>query len=253
MSRSFTARGGLAAAVVGLGVLLTPAPLLAQQPDWPLPIHDDMINWFVLFDQLEVTSLSDETPVTWDFQGWVGGDYNRLWMKSEGEVPTRGGGGDFEVQALYSRLIAPFWDFQAGVRYDQQLGRGGLSRAHLVVGLEGLAPYWFEVEPAVFISQDGDVSARLTASYDMLLTQRLILQPEIEMNLAAQTVEEWGVGSGLTDLSAELRLRYEFRREFAPYVGASWFERFGETADLARSTGDRVVELTVLAGFRIWF
>lgn len=252
MSRSFTARGGLAAAVVGLGVLLTPAPLLAQQPDWPLPIHDDMINWFVLFDQLEVTSLSDETPVTWDFQGWVGGDYNRLWMKSEGEVPTRGGGGDFEVQALYSRLVAPFWDFQAGVRYDRHL-RGGLSRAHLVIGLEGLAPYWFEVESAVFISQDGDVSARLTASYDMLLTQRLILQPEVEVNLAAQTVEEWGVGSGLTDLSAELRLRYEFRREFAPYVGASWFERFGKTADLARSTGDRVVELAVLAGFRIWF
>lgn len=253
MTRAITVCKTFAAALVSVAVLLGPAQASAQQIDWPSPIHDDQLFWFVLFEQLELTSVSEATPVVWEVQGWVGGDYNRFWMKSEGEVATRGGGGDFEMQALYSRLIAPFWDLQAGVRYDRQLGSGGLSRAHLALGVQGLAPYWFEVDPTVFVSQDGDVSARLNASYGMLLTQRLILQPAIEINLAAQTVEEWGVGSGLSDLSAELRLRYEFRREFAPYVGVGWFERFGRTADLARSAGERVSELGVLAGFRIWF
>ena len=252
MSR-LTPGGGFLGILVALAVLLPPASVSAQQDDWPSPIHDDQLFWFLIFEQLEVTSVSGSEPVVWDVQGWVGGDYNRFWMKSDGEAPTRGGGGDFEMQALYGRLIAPFWDLQVGVRYDRQLRGDGRSRVHLVLGVQGLAPYWFEVEPAVFVSQDGDVSARLTASYDMLLTQRLILQPEVEINLAAQTVEEWGVGSGLTDLSAELRLRYEFRREFAPYVGISWFERFGRTADLARSAGERLVELAVLGGFRIWF
>ena len=109
------------------------------------------------------------------------------------------------------------------------------------------------MDPALFISEDGDVSARLTTSYDLLITQRLILQPEVEINFAASTVEEWGVGSGLNDLSLSLRLRYEIRREFAPYLGISWFQRFGETADLARRKGDDVAELAILAGFRIWF
>ena len=136
-------------------------------------------------------------------------------------------------------------------RIVRQLGSGpNLQRAHLVVGFEGLAPYWWEIEPVLFISENGDVSARLTASYDMLLTQRLILQPQVEINLAASTVEQWGVGSGLNDLSVDLRLRYEIRREFAPYLGVSWSQRFGETADLARSEGENIAELALLGGFQ---
>ena len=175
-------------------------------------------------------------------------------MKSEGARTNRAGAGDFEVQALYSRLLTPYWDIQAGVRYDRQLGPGpNLQRAHLVIGFEGLAPYWWEMEPVLFISEDGDVSARVGASYDLLLTQRLILQPQVEVNLAASTVEEWGVGSGLGDVSVDLRLRYEIRRGFAPYLGVSWFQRFGATADLARNEGADVAELAILGGVRIWF
>lgn len=254
MSRRPRFRNGSVGALVALAVLLTPTWALAQESDWPSPIHDNKTFWFLLFDQLELASVSGAQPVVWDVEGWWGGDYNRIWLKLEGKRATRGGDGDIEVQGLYSRLIAPYWDFQAGVRYDRKLGPGpGLSRAHLVLGLQGLAPYWFELEPALFISQDGDVSARVTASYDMLLTQRLILQPWVEINLAVQTVKEWGVGSGLSDISVELRLRYELRREFAPYLGVSWFQRVGRTADLARNEGKRVVELAVLGGFRIWF
>lgn len=244
----------LAAGCVLAAGLLTPAPAAAQAAQWPSPVHDDLTRWLLIFDELEFAAVSGADPVAWDIQGWVGGDYNRIWVKSEGEQPLRDGGGEFEVQALYGRLIAPYWDLQAGVRYDRRLGPGDdLSRVHLVVGLEGLAPYWFDLEPAVFLSDDGDLSFRVTASYDMLLTQRLILQPKIEINLAAQTVEEWGVGSGLSDIGAALRLRYEFRREFAPYMGVSWFERIGNTADIARSEGERVSELALLGGFRIWF
>jgi copper resistance protein B len=244
----------LAVALLVLAALLMPAPAFAQQADWPAPVHDDQVFWFLFFKQLEFASTSAPGAVTWDVQGWIGDDYNRFWLKSEGDRTNRAGAGDFEVQALYSRLLTPYWDIQAGVRYDRQLGPGpNLQRAHLVIGFEGLAPYWWEMEPVLFISEDGDVSARVGASYDLLLTQRLILQPQVEVNLAASTVEEWGVGSGLGDVSVDLRLRYEIRRGFAPYLGVSWFQRFGATADLARNEGADVAELAILGGVRIWF
>ncbi len=244
----------LPVALLALAALLMPAQAFAQEADWPSPVHDDQVFWFLFFEQLEFASTSETNAAAWDVQGWVGDDYNRFWFKSEGGRTNRAGAGDFEVQALYSRLIAPYWDFQAGVRYDRQLGAGpNLQRAHLVIGFEGLAPYWWEMEPVLFISDDGDVSARVEASYDLLLTQRLILQPQVEVNFAASAAKEWGVGSGLNDLSVELRLRYEIRRRFAPYVGVSWFQRFGETADFARSEGQDVAELAFLAGVRIWF
>lgn len=255
MSRLRTATGRLpTAALLVLAAFLIPAQAFAQQADWPSPVHDDQIRWFVFLEQIEFVSTSDTGAAAWDVQGWIGGDYNKLWFKSEGDWGNDAGAGGFEVQALYSRLITPYWDFQAGVRYDRQLGSGpNLERVHLVVGFEGLAPYWWELEPVLFISEDGDVSARLTASYDMLLTQRLILQPRVEINLAAATVEQWGVGSGLNDLSVDLRLRYEIRREFAPYLGVTWFQRFGKTADLVRSEGENIADLAFLGGFRIWF
>ena len=224
--------------------------------NWPEPIEDSMQFGFLLFDQLEyrMKNGSDDT-VRWDVQGWYGGDYNRLWLKTEGEWRTTGErGGEAEVQALYGRLIAPFWDFQVGLRYDQFSGAGfDRSRGFAVIGLQGLARYRFELEPTLFISQDGDVSARLTATYDMLLTQRLILQPRLDFDVAVQSVEDFDVGEGVNSLGLGLRLRYEIRREFAPYIGVQWLRRLGETADISRRGGGRAEDMALVLGVRLWF
>ena len=171
------------------------------------------------------------------------------WVRSANRL-----GGEAEVQTLYGRLIAPFWDFQVGVRYDEFSGAGfDRSRGFAVIGLQGLAPYRFEVEPALFISQDGDVSARLTTTYEVLLTQRLILQPRLDFDAAVQAAEKFGVGEGINSLGLGLRLRYEIRREFAPYLGVTWLRRFGETADISRSEGGRAEDIAVVVGVRLWF
>ena len=224
--------------------------------NWPEPIEDSMRFGFLLFDQLEyrMKNGADDT-VRWDVQGWYGGDYNRLWMKTECEWRTGGErGGEAEVQALYSRLIAPFWDFQAGLRYDQFSGASfDRSRGFAVIGLQGLARYRFEIEPALFISQDGDVSARLTATYDVLLTQRLILQPRLDFDAAVQSAEKFGVGEGVNSIGLGLRLRYEIKREFAPYIGVQWRREFGETADISRRGGGRAEDIALVLGVRLWF
>jgi len=228
----------------------------AAGKNWPEPIEDSMRFGFLLFDQLEyrMKNNADDT-VRWDVVGWYGGDYNRLWLKTEGEWRTSGErGGEAEVQALYGRLIAPFWDFQAGLRYDQFSGAGfDRSRGFAVIGLQGLARYRFELEPALFISQDGDVSARLTATYDLLLTQRLILQPRLDFDAAVQSAKKFGVGEGVNSVGLGLRLRYEITREFAPYIGVHWLGRFGETADLARRGGGRADDIALVFGVRLWF
>lgn len=248
-------RRGLATAVVVAAALAFTTRAVAQEADWPPPIHDDRIFWRLLFEQLEYANGTDHDPAAWDAKAWMGGDFNRAFFKTEGGRSTnRRGSGEFEVQGLYSRLISPFWEMRGGVRVDRQLGADdNLTRAHFAFGFEGLAPYWIELEPFVFVSTDGDISARVEAKYDLLLSQRLVLQPDVEVNLASQAVPEWGIGRGLVDVSAALRLRYEVRREFAPYVGVEWAQRFGETGELAREAGERIVEWSLLAGFRIWF
>ncbi|HEX8381568.1 MAG TPA: copper resistance protein B, partial [Allosphingosinicella sp.] len=153
-------------------------------------------------------------------------------------------------QALWSRAINPWWNLQAGVRYDF---RPDPERAHLVLGIEGLAPYWFEIDAAAFVSHKGDVTARFEAEYDQRLTQKLILQPRIEFDLAAQDVPELGIGSGLSTAELGLRLRYEFVPEFAPYVGVAYECAFGDTADFRRAAGDRAGGLNFLVGVRAWF
>jgi copper resistance protein B len=239
-------------AAAAAAILLVTSSALAQEPEFDAAMHGDQVLWFVLFDELEYASSGNGRALAWDLEGWVGGDFTRVWIKSEGHKPSEAGTGEFEVQALYSKLVAPFWELQAGVRYDRDV-TGSQSRVHAVVGLQGLAPYWFHVEPMLFVSQDGDVSARLTATYDLLFSQRLILQPAFEANLAAQEVDAWGVGSGLVDMEFGLRLRYEFRREIAPYVGVNWFQRFGATADLARAHGETAADTAFLFGLRAWF
>ena len=238
---------GMVLAITLAVAVVRPALLRAQ-------VMDNKVYSLVLFDLLEYQQTGAENPVTWDMLWWIGGDFTRLWIKSEGAHSTTVGSGDVEVQALFSRLFAPFWEWQAGLRLDIRYGTGtARTRVLAVVGLEGLAPYWFEMEPAVFVSQDGDISARVTTTYDMFVTQRLIAQPRIEVNAAVQDVPEFGVGSGLNDLDLGFRLRYEIRREYAPYVGISWLRRFAGTADLARLSGKAVSDLAAVGGLRVWF
>jgi len=202
-----------------------------------------------LVDRFEYQSQEGADVLLWDAEGWIGGDYHKLWLKSEGDM-ARGHTEEAEIQALYAKAIAPFWNLQMGVRHDIQPSP---SRTFAVFGVEGLAPLWFEVDAASFVSTDGDVSFRLEAEYDLLLTQRLILQPRIETNLAIQDAHKWGVGEGMNDIDLGLRLRYEIRREFAPYIGISWNRKIGETATLAREDGENLDAVSFVAGIRMWF
>lgn len=218
----------------------------------------EMMAWgtgsLILVDQLEYAPGGDGQPVSLDAIGWYGGAKNRLWFRAEGEqLTTRHRSGEAELQLSYGRLVTAYFDALAGVRVDRRWGETGSDgRALLAVGLVGLAPLRFEFSPSLFLSQDGDLSARLEAEYQLLITQRLVASPEIELNAALQSVPDWGVGTGLNDYELGLRLRYEFRREFAPYVGYQWFRRVGAAADFARGEGEAVSDGTFVAGLRVW-
>lgn len=185
----------------------------------------------------------------WDGEAWIGGDIHRLVLKSEGEGERGGDIENAELQALYSRAVGVYTDLQIGVRQDFEPH----SRTYLTVGAESLFPYWFEVEGAAFLSNKGDLSARVEGTYDLRLTNRLILQPRAELNLAAQDDAATLTGSGLSNAELGLRLRYEVRREFAPYVGVSYDRKFGGTADYARAAGEDVEDTRVVFGVRAWF
>ncbi len=186
----------------------------------------------------------------WDGEGWFGGDINRFVVKTEGEGAVRGNVESAEAQALYSRAINPWFNLQAGVRQDI---RPRPARTYATIGFEGLTPYWFEVSGAVFLSDKGDVLGRLEGYYDQRITQKLILQPRVELNFAAQNVPANDVGAGLSDAELGLRVRYEIKREFAPYVGVSWDGKVGSTANYARSAGKRVQGASLVLGIRTWF
>lgn len=219
--------------------------------DWPEPVEDSQIYTFFQADRLEYQTNEGDDLLVWDVQGWAGGDYNKLWIKSEGEfLLEREQFEEAELQALYSRTFSPFFNLQAGVRHDFEPDP---SRTFGVIGVQGLAPQWFEIDAAGFVSDEGDVSARLEAEYDFLITQRLIVQPRTELNFAVQDVEKLGIGSGLSTAELGLRLRYEIRREFAPYIGVSWTRLVGETEDFARDEGENVSSVSFVAGIRLWF
>ena len=218
---------------------------------WKKPIHDQQIHKFFLIDRLEYGDVEGTNNYLWDAQGWIGGDYNKLWLKTEGEGPMRGGSPeDTEFQALYSRTISPFWSAQAGLRYDINPNP---DRGFAVLGLQGLAPYWFEVDLTAYIGNQGRSALSLEAEYDLLLSQRLILQPRTEINAYGKRDAANGIGDGLSDIALGMRLRYEFSRQFAPYVGVEWSRKFGDTADFARAADEAVRDTVYVMGVRFWF
>lgn len=204
----------------------------------------------VMLDRLEATLGKGGDGWAWEGALRTGGDTDRLWIKSEGEASFKEGIDSAEVQALWGHAIGPWFDLQAGVR--QQLGPDP-DRTQASIGVEGLAPYMFDISAEAFLSTQGEVTARIEADTDQRLTQRLILQPRAELGISAQKIAERRTGSGFTSLEAGVRLRYEIRREFAPYVGVEWQKKFGSTADMVRASGEDPDRLVALLGLRAWF
>ena len=235
-------RDSFSIAAIVLVLLGSVAPVLAH-------VDDDPSVTMVLIDQLEVSNADESDPWVLHGQAWVGQDLKKLWFKAElenadSEIEHA------EVQALYSQAISPFWDFQIGLRQDYQPDS---NRSWGVVGLQGLAPYFLEIDSALFVGESGDIALRLDVEYELLFTQRLILTPEIEVNFYGQGDSEFGNGSGLSNIESGLRLRYEIRREFAPYIGINWSKSYGNTAALLRKEGKDVEDLQWVIGVRAWF
>ena len=222
---------------------------------WEPAVHDDAVNTFTSFPKAEFRTGDSPDAAVIEAEGWVGGDYQRLWWKADGEQETQGAkAGEIELQALYSRLFSPFWDFQTGIRVDRRFsGRTRDTTGYFVVGVEGLAPYWFEIEPTLFVSEKGKVSARFTASYDLLITRRWVIQPRLDLNAAFQKNTPRNLATGFNDIEVGLRLRYDLTRQFAPYVGVEWRRILGATAGLALRTGENVSTTSFVFGLRTWF
>lgn len=205
---------------------------------------------FLLVNLAEAQIGDGRNGYRWDGEAWLGGDIDRLTVKSEGEGGFGGKTDSAEVQLLYSHAVGPYFDLQAGLRQDI---RPTPARTYATIGVEGLAPYAFNVGAAAFLSTTGDLLGRIEGSYDQRLTQRFILQPRVELNFAAQDVREQRIGAGLTDAEIGLRLRYGIKRELAPYVGLSWERAIGRTATLARRDGEDTGGLKFVTGIRAWF
>lgn len=203
----------------------------------------------ITFNLAEYQARQGRDGYRWDGELWYGGDINRFVLRTEGEGSFGEAVEEAEVQALYSRALDAYWNLQAGVRVDAKPN----GRAYAVVGVEGLAPYWFDVESALFLSEKGDLLGRVQATYDQRITQRLIAQPFVEANVALQDVPRDRIGSGLSDLELGLRVRYEIAREFAPYVGVSYERAFGDTARYARAAGEDPSVTAFVFGIRTWF
>lgn len=231
----------------------------AEQPppeDFPDAMHDDAIRAFLLFDQLEYRYDLADNPdqVGTELQGYVGGDYNRLWLKAEGESSWQGDEGfegESEIDVLYGRLISPFWTIQIGVHYANAWAENSYDDIWAgALALQGLAPGMFEVDASLYLTENLNLLADLEAEYDLRITQRLVLQPRAELNFAAQDIPERGIGIGLSQAVVDLRLRYEFLREVAPYIGFRYQGLVGATADFAEASGEGANRFFILGGVR---
>jgi copper resistance protein B len=211
--------------------------------------HDRGAHSFWLVDHLEARDVGGDAGAAWRATAWVGGDINRLWLRSEGES-VHGRVERADVEVLGGRAISPWWDLLAGVRHD--VGEGP-SQTYAALGVSGVAPYKIDVEATAYLGTGGQSAARIEASYDMLFTNRWILQWQVEANLYGKSDPARGVGAGLSTLEAGLRLRYEVTRRFAPYIGLDWERAYGETADLRRADSGGASDVRVVAGIRLWF
>ncbi len=210
---------------------------------------DDPLLSMIKIDQFEYAKGEDASANVLEGYGWIGYDLDKLWLKVEAEQA----GGEIEeaeLQLLYGKAVTPFWNFQAGIRTDIEPSP---NRNWAVIGMQGVAPYFLETDAALFVGESGDFAARLSAEYELLITQKLILFPDFEINFYGQSDPVLRIGSGLSDANLGLRLRYEIRREFAPYIGINWKSSFGETADFARAAGDPVDDTQLVLGVRAWF
>ncbi len=205
---------------------------------------------YASLDLAEYVAREGSDGYRWEGEIWFGDDINRFVFEHEGEGEVGGSLHELELSALYSRAISPYWNLQAGIRQDV---RPRPSRTHAVIGIEGLAPYWFEIAAAAFVSNKGEVLARIEGHYDLRITQKLILQPRIEANFSAQTIPELEVGSGLSNIELGARLRYEIKKEFAPYIGFEWTRQFGASARFSRAAGEQVSDPHLVMGVRVWF
>jgi copper resistance protein B len=211
-------------------------------------MQDDAPYGKLLLDQVEWREIGDEDAQVWELDAWYGGDYNKIWFETEGDRIDGEAEGRFEL--MWDRIISPYWSIQTGVRHDFGIGP---SRTWLDFGIQGVAPYFFDVDAAVYIGEQGRTAARFSGEYDMLITQRLVLQPEVEVRAYGKNDPQNGIGSGLSNVEVGLRLRYEICREIAPYVGLHWERKFGQTADFARERGVDASELAIVVGLHAWF
>jgi copper resistance protein B len=212
-------------------------------------MHEDPLTSSLHAEEFEWQARDGGDALKWDVIGWLGTDMHRLWLRDEGEHVAGSQVGS-RAELLYGQPVAPWWDVVAGLRHDSG---AATSRNYAALGLQGLAPQWLHVEATGYAGEGGQLGLRLQFDYDWLLTNRLILAARAEAEAWSDTDAEAGIGSGVGEVTAGLRLRYEWRREFAPYVGVEWSGSHGETADLARQAGEATRDCRVVAGLRFWF
>lgn len=224
------------------------ASAAASQPS--APIMDNGLFAHALLDQFEGRIGGPDAAFKWEGQAWVGTDYDKFWVKSEGLAQGNGRIEDGRHEFLFDRAISPYFDLQTGLRTDLD---SGTTRNWAAFGFQGLLPYFFDLEATGYASDRGHLAARLAASYDLLITQRLILQPEAELNFYSKADPGRSVGTGLSDIDAGVRLRYEISRKLAPYLGVAYEGKFGQTADFARREGETAQGVRFVFGIRSWF
>jgi copper resistance protein B len=231
-------------------VAVSPVNALAQDVDHGgHTVHDRQINFQVLFDQLEAQFVHGKAGSRWDSRSWIGGDRNRIWIRTEGDA-IDGVVDTAEAQALYGRSISRFWDVVAGVRFDL---RPTPSHTWFAVGVQGLAPQFIDVQATAYIGQSGHLAARIEVEHDLLITQRLVLQPLVELSLSGKDDPDRGIGAGLSTGEVGFRVRYEFRRELAPYAGVVWHRKLFGTGDFAREHDEDPGGWHLVGGLRFWF